>query len=741
MTTSVAAAVQPADVVPGSSPRAARSPFRPDIQGLRALAVVAVVLNHAKVGAFSGGFVGVDVFFVISGFLITQLLLYEAQHTGTISSMQFYGRRARRILPAATVVLVTTVLVSVGLLGFVQSSSVISDSVWSTFFAANIHFGHVGTDYFATDNPASPIQHFWSLAVEEQFYLVWPLLLLLLLGGLARWRDRRTPTAGRPEPLADGRYALPVGRILVGLGVLGGASLAYSIIVTEHDPTAAYFSTSARAWELSVGAICAVLVPAISETPAWLRAVMAWVGLAAVTWSIFHYTALTAFPGKAALLPVLGTGLMIAGGAGTITVGPKALLSRKGCQLMGDWSYSFYLWHWPFLIIAAGYLQRPLSQYETVLLLIAALGVSALTYEHVENPFRRGRLLAARPVPSVLLYPAAIVTTLVACLVAHEAVLRQIAESSTAPPISISMSPSSGEAGRRDPQGGPDPAVELVRASVVAARNGEAIPGQLTPALLDLNGDVADVGACDYENPVRTLCPRGDVRGVKSLVVFGDSHGRAWIPAIDRIAKREGYVAHYLVKPGCTAAQMVPDTGYGAFQGCLDWRLWAIGAIKSLRPDVLLVANDVPSGIIGPRGERVSGDSELASAFQIGLTKSMADLRDHVGRIVIIGDVPGVDKFPAPCLSAHGADLGDCAFPRSVRSKLNFHAARLVAAAGGYQFVNPIPWFCADDLCPSVVGSTVTYRDPEHITTEYAAQLTGPLEKALHLSSPGLAGH
>ncbi len=183
------------------------STFRPDIQGLRAVAVLAVAFDHAHLHGFSGGFVGVDVFFVISGFLITQLLLREAQRTGSISLTQFYGRRARRILPAATLVLVTTVIASVVLLGYVRATSVIIDSIWATFFAANVKFGRDGTDYFSNDSPPSPLQHYWSLSIEEQFYFVWPVLLLLLLAVALLWRRRRR--AGRPAAPGDAGDGTP----------------------------------------------------------------------------------------------------------------------------------------------------------------------------------------------------------------------------------------------------------------------------------------------------------------------------------------------------------------------------------------------------------------------------------------------------------------------------------------------------------------------------------------------------
>ena len=403
----------------------------------------------------------------------------------------------------------------------------IRDSVWCTFFAANIHFGQEGTDYFAADDPASPVQHFWSLAVEEQFYLVWPLLLLVLLGGFLR--RRRANGGGPPLPATGTLYPLPRSLILAVLVTLGGASLLYSVALTERDPTAAYFSTPARAWELSLGAI----VPSWSRRcPSCLRGfARRWVGRVGGGWSRHRHVHLdTVFPGKAALLPVVGAALMVAGGVGAVGFGPSGLLSRQGCRVVGDWSYSLYLWHWPLLIIGAGYLQHELDPLDTVLVLGATVVVSAVTYRYVENPFRRARYLSLRQVRGIFLYPVAIVVTLAACLVGHEMVLQKVAQASRAPAIVIPTSPRTSEA----PEAGhprPDPAIMVVRASAAAAQNGDPVPGHLSPSLLDLRGDAAEVGECDYKGPDRPLCLRGDVNSDRSIVLFGDSHARAWIPA------------------------------------------------------------------------------------------------------------------------------------------------------------------------------------------------------------------
>ena len=272
--------------------------FRPDIQGLRAVAVLLVALNHAGVKRLSGGYVGVDVFFVVSGFLITGWLLRRSQSAGEVPFRKFYAARARRILPAATLALVATVVASYHWLNYVRALQAFRDSIWAAFFAANVRFADIGTDYFTRNDPPSPLQHFWTLAVEEQFYVVWPALLALAVVGL-RWRH---PRGSLTVDVAAKRRLTAL--LVVGIAV----SLAYSIHETSINPVGAYFSTFARAWELAVGALVAVAASQLALLPRWIRASITWAGLAGVCAAAMTYTSQTPFPGYAALLPVLRNG-------------------------------------------------------------------------------------------------------------------------------------------------------------------------------------------------------------------------------------------------------------------------------------------------------------------------------------------------------------------------------------------------------------------------------------------------
>ena len=273
------------------------------MQGLRAVAVAMVILDHAAVPWLRGGFVGVDVFFVVSGFLISSLLLHEVTDTGRLRIGHFYARRARRILPAATVVLVVTSVFAAVELSTTKVTEIAQDVRWAAFFAANVHFARLDTDYFEQDRAVSPVQHFWSLAVEEQFYLVWPVLLLVVAGVAVRGR-------------------LTVITVLVSSAWL--LSLTWSVVVTPRSPTASYFSSTTRAWELATGALLALAGHLLPHMPRLARHALSIVGLVGLTVAAVSYDSSTPFPGWRALLPVLGTASLLAAGA----AGPW---ERDGC--------------------------------------------------------------------------------------------------------------------------------------------------------------------------------------------------------------------------------------------------------------------------------------------------------------------------------------------------------------------------------------------------------------------------
>ncbi|MCY7396127.1 MAG: acyltransferase [Nocardioides sp.] len=714
--------------------------FRQDIQGLRALAVLLVALDHAAIGPFHGGFVGVDVFFVISGFLITSLLLTEADRERSVSLAGFYARRARRILPAATVVMLVTIVVGTVVLSAVEARSAIGDALWATFFVANLKFARDGTDYFNADASPSPLQHYWSLAVEEQFYVVWPLLVLGLCvlarrraqADGARRTDRRAGSHRGPGHATEGAVPLLVTIILLSFG--------WSVLDSRLDTVGAYFSPFTRAWELGMGALVAVCVPLLRLQSRRVLVAASWIGLAGVLTAALLYDSTTLFPGYAAALPVLGTALLLAGGVRPVIGGPQGILSLPPLRLVGDWSYSFYLWHWPVLILAAA-VWGPLGAWQGALLLLVALGLAGLTYRFVENPFRRARVISVRHARGVLLYPAVVVVTLPLLLAADRVVLAEVGGGGPA----ITVTDYGRSADAPAPTFSTDPVVALVEASVEAARNGVQIPADLSPSLLELDADRPSVGECEYFaiNEDRPLCPRGDPEAERTLVLIGDSHARQWIPALDTLSQRYGYRAYFLVREGCPGADVTPwlANGTGPSTACAEFQDWAVEQVEELDPAVVLVGSEAnQGGLADDDGELVTQTDEVAALFQQGMVRQIDRLQPLAERVVVIGDPPALEFNPGRCLSKRQASLEGCLSGEEPRSLTMIEALRQAARATGATYVETGQWFCSQGECPAVIGAYIARRDPTHVSVSYAAYLSDELEEEIGLgASPAAA--
>jgi peptidoglycan/LPS O-acetylase OafA/YrhL len=349
--------------------------FRPDVEGLRAVAVLSVVLFHffrTQVAHLNGGYVGVDVFFVISGYVITSLLLRERTADNKTSFLTFYGRRARRILPMATLVIVASLI---GERVFVSQSIarlVADDARWAAVFLANVHFARVYPNYLAP-RPGSALQTYWSLAVEEQFYLVFPTLFVLTAALARRWSLR-----------------WKLGAVLL---MVIAASFTWSVVSTTHGTLNAYDSTFTRAWELALGALVATAGNRLARLPAAVGAIATWIGLVGIGVAVAHYTLFTTYPGWESSLPVVSTALVIAGGCSAPRFGVEALLRQAPFKWLGRWSYSLYLWHWPLLTVATQHWGK-ISTTTDFVLVGVAIALAALSYFAIENPIRRSRWLS-----------------------------------------------------------------------------------------------------------------------------------------------------------------------------------------------------------------------------------------------------------------------------------------------------------------------------------------------------------
>ncbi len=708
---------------PAFATGSARAPglpgHRDDIQGLRAVAVLLVVLWHAGVGFARGGYIGVDVFFVLSGFLITGLLLAGAEKRGYVSLREFYARRAKRILPAAALTLVVTDFAAVHLMNFVRAKQAVLDSVWAAVFAANIQFSHVGADYFAQGQPPSPLQHYWSLAVEEQFYLVWPLLLsLVLVGvGLHRRHARRAPRQAPAMVTSSAKIRLAIVIILAGIG-----SLAWSIFETHRTAAAAYFSTFTRVWELALGAALAIGASLFLHLSDRTRALLGWAGMLAIGIAAVLFSEATEFPGYAALLPTIGTALVIAAGIGNERSqrGVGGLLGRAPMRYIGDRSYAFYLWHWPILLIAAAYVGHAISVGVSLTLVAGAFLLSTVSFRWIENPIRQAPL--RRPITtSGVLWGTSVGLVMLVALFNLQSIAKVTAQEEAAVPTGPlpALSPNArtpdptGPGGEGATPGSVDPtaqAIPAVVAAVRAAQEGSPIPSGLIPPLGRLLDDrYPEIPNCwDLRNDPHglqkcTLFPGG---ATGTIVLIGDSHAREWLPAIAWMAKRNGWNLVPLWHKGCWPA------AYDGGGECHTFVGWAARQVRTLRPDVVLIGGEL---------RFVSSESIRRSAT--GISELVAAVRPFAQHVVVIGDPPARGVQPVDCLLARGATLATCNWTLTPAQVFVYRGEERAAMGGGASFLDTIGWFCYHKQCPVIVGHTVTFRENTHITASYATEL------------------
>ncbi|MEE6263570.1 acyltransferase family protein [Plantactinospora sonchi] len=692
-----------------------RTGFRADIEGMRALAVGLVLLFHAGPVLVPGGFVGVDVFFVISGFLITGLLVAELEATGRISLLDFYARRAKRLLPAAGVVLAASLVLTYLLLPRIRWADTGWDVVASGLYVMNWRLAGQAVDYLAEDQAPSILQHFWSLAVEEQFYLVWPLLLF----GVALWAHRR------------GRTGLPRGRLLLCLALVALPSLAWSIRLTDDEPGRAYFVSTTRMWELAVGGGLAILGPYLGRLPRSVAVGLGWAGLAAVLVAATTFESGTRFPGHAALLPTLGAAAIIAAGAAAGRAGPVALLGRRPLRVIGALSYSLYLWHWPLLVAARAHFGE-LGPAAGLAVVLVAVVPAVLTHRYVENPVRRARGLRLRPARAIRLGAVCTGVPVLAGLLFPYAVpsvpapppnsaLTRLAETADAPGALLTPpAPGAavlGDLPRDNPAGAPVDRVDAVTPDPLAARD-----------------DTPTVYAEGCHLDARKSTVRSCVYGVRdadfTVAVAGDSHAAQWVPALQALALSRGWRLVTYTKSGCPFVDLPVELDGQHYRSCTEWNTTLRATLTGpQRPDLLVTSgwlyqpwrDDGP--VAGPEG---------VAALADGLHRTWAGMVAAGVPTVVLRDTPHPDLDVAECVSAHPERLTRCAVPRSAAlTGSGVVQERAVAGLADVPLIDLNDAICPTDRCAPVIGGVLVYRDADHLTATYALSLAPRLGAAL----------
>ena len=724
----------------------AEAHFRADLEGLRGVAILLVLLCHIRLPGAEAGFIGVDVFFVLSGFLITGLLIGERERTGGINLIAFYTRRVRRIFPAAALVLATTLVAAQFLISPLDRPRIGVDIGAAGLSMANIRFALGATDYFASTDP-SPVLHYWSLGVEEQFYLLWPVLLV------AAARLARPRTA----------MALLCVAIVVG-------SFLLSFALTSSSAASAYYLLPARAWQLAIGGLLALAGVWLGRTPGPMLAATGWLGVGLLVAAVLVIGPMTPYPGVASLLPTIGAVAIIASRGVPGSPGPL-LLERAPLRWLGRISFSLYLWHWPILVFGATALGLAGADAEPTAsefaMRLALVGVAAIlahaTWRFVEEPFRRGLTRQPGRAHGSALAAAVVVTMMIGSTVmgadapagianspslveppgyaedAVAAALEASAQSSSSrTPRPTDVAGSGNAAPLPTPNAAPLPTptgVVVPSASPAPKPTSEptpriegSLPDDLAPSLAAARGDddplVRDgcgLALAGWEPP---RCVYGDQNGSLTVALVGDSHASHWFPAIERLARQRGWRLVPFTKYSCVFVDMPiwNPVLKREYTECETWREVVVGRLVDLQPDLVIVASNQWFPVI------VDHDNE-----PVRQGAAMARLIDRLpGTVAILVDTPRSDVDVPACLAQHRDAIERCTTARSAafgwRHKIReTEAARL----SGATVVDLSDSVCPSDPCPPIIGSTLVYLDHHHLTVTFARTLAGVFGRAL----------
>jgi peptidoglycan/LPS O-acetylase OafA/YrhL len=677
-----------------SSSSQQRSSFRGDIEGLRSFAVLFVLIYHLGVDRLSGGFAGVDVFFVISGFLITSGLLSEAERSGTVSLTRFYARRARRLLPAATVVLVATVLVGWRVMPRGDWELLSTDVIAAALYVVNWALAFRSVDYLAEDEGLSAVQHYWSLSVEEQFYVVIPIIMILMA-----WLSRRLGWGTRRS-------------ITIAIGIIVAVSLVYSIRHTASSPQTAYFYSTTRAWELGIGSLVACAVPLLRRWSFTMSTLAAAMGLAAIVASGLVISTKTPWPGSAALLPTVGTALVIAAGIAHSGTLAGRLLGLRPLVWIGGLSYSIYLWHWP-LIILSGYVVD-LTRWHKVVIAVASVGLAWLSKKLVEDPIRFRPLFARRTRPTLAMGAAGMALSLVAA----GFVYAQSPRLTERPPQATGV----GALVRSTDPANREVVPPRANASAEFTRSGLVFPD---PAVATKDIPAYYEDECQIAEGVAEIdlsCVYGKTDGAFTVALVGDSKAGQWFDAINAIAIDRGWRLELYLKSACTLNSAREDGD------CRSFNENVIDHLTSAEGKVDLVITS---------GGYASTDPDSMAAvpeYVDGYDTHWRALEAAGAKVVVLSDSPrprGAAVYE--CVEENPSDYLACAFPAndgrgtaSLREAAERNPNRV--------WIDLNPWVCPeteDGQCPAVIGHTLVYRQGSHVTRSYVESMTPIIENLL----------
>lgn len=693
---------------PAGASSAGRNGRRLDIQGLRTLAVGMVIIYHVWPGILPGGFVGVDVFFVISGFLIVGSLVQELARTGRIRLSIFYAKRIRRLLPAATTVLLATMLGAVVLLPQNRWQSISLDVIMSALQVQNWNQAFSVDSYAAATALVSPVQHFWSLAVEEQFYLIIP---VILLAGVAVTVKRRL----RIETVS-----------LWILAVVSVASFVHSVAFSSAQHDMAYFATTTRIWELGAGGIGALLIPKLRLGPvrAWLSG---WIGLGVIVFSAMTLSVAMDFPGSIALLPVAGTLLLLTAGspaAGPATPGSPVgysasrVLSLRPVTYVGDLSYSLYLWHWPVVVFYVFHLGRAPGVFQGTLMVAISLALAAASYHLVEQKFRHAPAVqgpSPRPGRWGLLRRNAFV------LAAGLLVASTVAAAVPWGVVEAKSQQLNGALDLRDYPGAT--AFDPVRPAAVP----DGVPVRPDPAVAMKDVPLTWTETCGKFNPAVTgadQCVFGAPDATQTVVVVGDSHAAQYVDPLVIAGAAGGWKVQAMVRNGCPFTAAPAMNGTTVYRSCSEQNKATLQRILQVRPRLVVVSGMAPAGYREALNWTWGSPEELVK----GYVQLLKPLREAGIRVAVVPDTPYPDFSAPDCVQVNGRDAPECQFTASDAAADPLQLAG--ALVPGVEVLDMSDYFCRQGICPAVIGNVLVYRD-NHMTNTFAKTLAPALARQL----------
>jgi peptidoglycan/LPS O-acetylase OafA/YrhL len=664
--------------------------FRADIEGLRAIAILLVLIFHANL-PLPGGFVGVDVFFVLSGFLITELLVREAENSGRVSLLNFYARRAKRLLPAASLVLGAVTLLSSIWAIETERQLFALDVAAAALYAVNWRFAARAVDYLAEDTGRSPVLHFWSLAVEEQFYFLWP---LLIVGSLV---------VARRLKLSAKRALIPAILCLVV------PSFAWSLYYSER--TEAFFVSTTRFWELGVGAATALVASRFAPTQQRASASMAGLGvLMILTAAIGIRPGGVAWPGYAALLPTCGTALTLVAGAHCRDSWTGRVLATRPLQFLGAISYSVYLWHWPFLVVGQDWLGHKGPMFGTLLTLFSFLP-AYLSHRFIEKPVRQSRSLAETP---ALAFTIGTTLSFLSATLALGAALGGTAQPTGSGAPSFRLSVKGKDLVPTDKTLGAGALVAKKtarRAGKVQRHYEEIVPAPAVaqedlPRAYELGCQTSE-GRTDIQ-----WCEFGNPKGKRRVVLAGDSLVLQYADALDIIARAKGWRLQTATKSSC--AFVLDVSGLPA--DCARFNESVVEAFELEPPDVVIT-------------------NQYSKTNASALKSTWSRLTSLGIQVVVIGANPHPPREDSVyrCLLKNPGNHAVCAFSREEGlARSAFEVQRTAASeAGNVSFIDLTGLICAEPMCAPVIGRVLVYRQGAHITNTYVKTLAPMLMNEL----------